>query len=184
MRRASEFLQSLLIGAVLLLGGACDRTPAATQRHAPLPAAEQDSAVQEVTAQAVGQAIVAVQRAALVDTAQLLQDRPPPAQALALFEAKEQQWIDQLLPLGAQEQRFDAMQRRSVRLQVSLFHQQLQRDPELIKLFKAYTQAVNHYIDVDPELHRRLARVNIITQYAFHDLLRKQAPEEALRLGL
>ena len=48
----------------------------------------------------------------------------------------------------------------------------------------ALSQAVQRFNSTDPALARELTSLNIITQYAFFDLLKKQEPEEAKRLGI
>jgi hypothetical protein len=49
--------------------------------------------------------------------------------------------------------------------------------------YATYGEAVTHYFD-NKELHKLLTDFNIITQYADFELLKKQAPEEASRLGI
>ncbi|MBN1944366.1 MAG: hypothetical protein JW797_01765 [Bradymonadales bacterium] len=46
------------------------------------------------------------------------------------------------------------------------------------------TEAVNHYRPMDNEVANRISAFNIITQYANFELLRRQAPAEAERLGI
>ncbi len=46
------------------------------------------------------------------------------------------------------------------------------------------TEVSGHYISVDADVANMIADLNIITQYAFFDLLRDQSPEEADRLGV
>jgi hypothetical protein len=50
--------------------------------------------------------------------------------------------------------------------------------------FQAVTDAASHYRSADSDLANLIARMNTLTQYAFFDLLRKQEPEEAKRLGI
>jgi hypothetical protein len=51
-------------------------------------------------------------------------------------------------------------------------------------IFKAYSEGQQYYSQKDPNLGKTLKDFNIITQYAFFDLLKKQAPKEAERLGI
>ncbi|MFO8184569.1 MAG: hypothetical protein R6U39_10410 [Candidatus Aegiribacteria sp.] len=46
------------------------------------------------------------------------------------------------------------------------------------------SEASSHYHSMDTELSALLSEVNIITQYAFFELLEDQRPEEAERLGV
>ncbi len=48
----------------------------------------------------------------------------------------------------------------------------------------ALSQAVQRFNPTDPALARELTSLNIITQYAFFELLKKQDPDEARRLGI
>ena len=50
-------------------------------------------------------------------------------------------------------------------------------------LFKEYQEGQSFYKD-NPELYNLIGDFNTITQYAFFDLLKKQLPEEASRLGI
>jgi hypothetical protein len=48
----------------------------------------------------------------------------------------------------------------------------------------ALSQAVQRFNSTDPALAKELTSLNVITQYAFFELLQKQEPEEAKRLGI
>ena len=50
--------------------------------------------------------------------------------------------------------------------------------------YKAYAKTTTFYTTEDAELGRHVQSFNIITQYAFFELLRKQEPAEAQRLGI
>jgi hypothetical protein len=46
------------------------------------------------------------------------------------------------------------------------------------------SDAVNHYRNEDNDFANTLAEFNTLTQYADFDLLKKQKPDEATRLGI
>ena len=50
--------------------------------------------------------------------------------------------------------------------------------------YAVYMELYKSYAATDSEFGNLLASFNILTQYADFDLLRKQAPEEAARLGI
>ncbi len=46
------------------------------------------------------------------------------------------------------------------------------------------SQAGSEYWNIDMEVSNEIASFNVITQYAFYELLKQQMPEEAERLGI
>ena len=48
----------------------------------------------------------------------------------------------------------------------------------------ALSTATARFTQTDPALSKEIASLNILTQYAFFDLLKKQEPAEAARLGI
>ena len=69
--------------------------------------------------------------------------------------------------------------RKTVDAQISLKLNAIPSD-----LFHLYSQAHQYYSPKDRELAELISGFNIITQYANFDLLKKQAPAEAERLGI
>jgi hypothetical protein len=132
----------------------------------------------------LGEAVVATYLNAIDDSAELLADRPPSAQAQASFEPLLERHIQSLVALGRQIEKLRPDQRAQVEQAVRRVNTQLQYDADLKPRYNAYFDAVRHYSASDPEFGRRLQTVNILTQYAFFDLLRRQAPDEAERLGV
>ena len=51
-------------------------------------------------------------------------------------------------------------------------------------VFKPFSEGQQFYMKKDPNLGKLIKDFNIITQYAFFDLLKKQDPKEAERLGI
>jgi len=51
-------------------------------------------------------------------------------------------------------------------------------------MYDYYTTAVSEYQELDYDLGSELASFNTLSQYAFYELLKKQLPDEAKRLGL
>ena len=50
--------------------------------------------------------------------------------------------------------------------------------------YTAFKENQQYYFSKDQELHKIIMSFNIITQYAQFELLKKQEPEEAKRLGI
>ncbi len=108
----------------------------------------------------------------------ILEDRPSADEARAsLTEIKEAK-IEMLVPLGRKREAMSEEDRATVD---RILNRRITMVPG--DLFKQYAEARRHY-QGDRTLALLIADFNIITQYANFDLLKKQLPAEAERLGL
>ncbi|WP_301045721.1 hypothetical protein [Vannielia sp.] len=57
-------------------------------------------------------------------------------------------------------------------------------EPEAKAVYANYQGVWKAYVGGDQDFFKKIQSLNILTQYAFFDLLRKQAPDEADRLGV
>lgn len=136
------------------------------------------------TAQEIGDAVVEVYLSTLRDTGSMLAERPPVEQVRNQFRKLKEESVQQLVTLGKQVAQMSPGERAVVERAVSLANVGLQYNDELKPIYADYSAAANHYLNQDREFFRELQSINILTQYAFFELLRKQEPEEAARLGI
>ncbi|MGB0133734.1 hypothetical protein [Dokdonella sp.] len=167
---------------VLILGvSGCGRSGTDATSQSQPPANSRSIAPQP---DQLGAAISDIHLRAMKETAAMLQGKPSPDQIAAQFAESKQQWIAEMVALGQQVEKLDDADRKRVEAAVRTMYRQLQSDPALSADWQAFSAAINAYINSDPAFHRELKPLNILTQYAFFDLLREQAPREAERLGL
>ena len=104
----------------------------------------------------------------------------PPAEEIkpALTEYKEE-CITKLVELGKTKEGFTDAEKAQVNSALRMKMAEVGSD-----MFTEYGNATNFYIDKDKETFDLFGSFNIITQYADFELLKKQEPEEAKRLGI
>jgi hypothetical protein len=109
----------------------------------------------------------------------VLKDKPAPADAKAMLADMKAWTIELMVGLGKEREALPVADRAVV--------DRVTRERLAInvpaELFKEYQDGMAFYSS-DAELHKLIGEFNIITQYAFFDLLKKQLPEEAKRLGI
>lgn len=108
----------------------------------------------------------------------VMNDKPPAADVKAMLADLKSWTIELMVGLGREREALSEADRAVVDRVLS---QRIAGVPA--ELFKEYQAGQQHYKD-DRELFRLIADFNIITQYANFDLLKKQLPEEAKRLGI
>jgi len=169
-------LLCLVVLSCLACGGQDEVTPAdpGTEGN-PEPAAAPSS---PETPEDVGEAIGAIYVDAMKKVIEMGKDHPPFEEIKPKLKALKDECISRLVKLGkvkdglAEEQK--AKINRTVRAKMA----------EVRSLFTEYGNAANYYMNKDRETYELFTSFNVITQYADFDLLRKQEPEEAKRLGI
>lgn len=128
----------------------------------------------------LGGRIATIWEGCIRDIVSLLGGMPAVDQAIKdRVQEMKQAAIETLVALGKARAPRDTSKRAYVDL---IFTNRMGRfDPGT---FKAFGDIVNHYRKVDKDLATEISSFNIITQYTNFELLRKQAPAEADRLGL
>jgi hypothetical protein len=172
---------ALALLCLLLAVGGCGRsqtdeagtTTASAGSQAPAQSVEQ-----------LGESIREIYLRAMRETTTMLQDKPSPDQVAAELADSKQQWIAEMVALGRQIEKLDEAEQQRAHAAVRSMYRDLQKDPGLSADWQAFNRSINAYIASDPEFFRELKPLNILTQYAFFDLLRQQTPKEAERLGL
>jgi len=127
----------------------------------------------------LGQAIGAIYLEGLNQVTEMLKDRPEPADVKPKLQELKESTIQKLVELGRKREAMNEADRAAVE---AASRTVLNTVPA--ELFKAYQDAQSYYLPKDNDLFNLIADFNIITQYAFFDLLKKQAPKEAERLGI
>ncbi len=108
----------------------------------------------------------------------MLNDKPPAADAKAMLTDVKQWTIELMVGLGRAREALPAGERAKAEAALSRRLAAVPAD-----LSKEY-QAGQAFFQGDRECCQLIADFNIITQYAHFDLLKKQLPEKAKRLGI
>ncbi|QDC08880.1 hypothetical protein FHY55_06330 [Oceanicola sp. D3] len=132
----------------------------------------------------VGEKVGQIWLDALAETAQMVEGTPPAEDIKADFTAMKEAKITELVELGHEIAEMDASSKAQVEAKVSSAYNKASMDPDISAQYKTYFEAQKAYQKSDSEFFNELKAINILTQYAFFDLLKQQAPEEAERLGL
>ena len=197
--RFNRVMQAVCLSLGLMLLSACgDDNADANDPTARATGAEQtqsapasggvDIAAAE-TPEEVGKAVADLYISALETLNQTLADHPSADAAVPLLREIHDQHVDGLVTLGRRIENMTSDQEAIVAAAVSKAQSGLQYDEQLKPIYTAYQALNKHYIQTgamsNSETFRSLFNgFNIITQYAFFDVLKKQEPEEAKRLGI
>jgi hypothetical protein len=127
----------------------------------------------------LGKAIADNYLTALKKVNELMKDRPEPADLSPKVEALKEETIKQMVEVGHKVAKLDDAGKKKVDAKVSMALGNTPGD-----VFKAFSEGQMFYQKKDPNLGKNIKDFNIITQYGLFDLLKKQAPKEAERLGI
>lgn len=116
--------------------------------------------------------------------AQLAGAPEPTPELGAKLEAIKEAAVTELVELGRKIEKMSPDDRALVERTVRLALSGVQSNPDSSAIYENYQTAWNAYVGGDPEFFEKIKSLNILTQYAFFDLLREQEPEEADRLGV
>lgn len=162
----------LAVLAVTMLAGCGGGQQATAEESAETPAAE-------MAPDQLGKAIGDVYLEKLTAVGDLLKDRPEPAVVRPKLEALKADAIERLVELGKQKETLSAADQATVNGAVRIAISQVPSS-----VFSAYADGQSHYFSIDHDLADLIASFNVITQYADFELLKKQEPDEAKRLGI
>lgn len=161
----------MLLGACMLMG--CDPQELHTDQQA-------DCVI--LSAEEIGESMVSLYRRAITETAALVKGQPPADVIRKQFESNLALYQQHMLKLGQHVQHLDPTQKRVVENAIRMEHRHLQSDPAAKQLFAEFSSGIHPYHN-DPELYATLKSINIITQFAFFDLLQQQVPDATARWG-
>ena len=156
-------------------GAACGKKAGPTGST---PAAAPPVAAEAGAAENLGKKIGSSYIETLKQVVAMMQDKPAAFDAKAMLTDMKAWTIELMIGLGKEREALPAGERVVVDRVLS---QRIVSVPS--DLFKDFQEGQVYYKD-DRELFELIADFNIITQYANFDLLKKQLPEEAKRLGL
>lgn len=167
-----------LIVVLVFAGAACGKKDAA-----PAAASSPEEQVRTVseaagTAENLGQKIGSSYVLTLEQAVAMVKDRLPAEELKTMLKEMKTGTIDIMVGLGKEREALSPEDRAVVD---SVINRRIASVP--MDLFNALRDGQTHYKD-DAELFNLIADFNIISQYANFDLLKKQLPEEALRLGI
>jgi hypothetical protein len=127
----------------------------------------------------LGKAIADNYLDALKKVNELMKDRPEPGDLTPKVEALKEETIKKMVEVGQKVAKLDEAGKKQVDAKVSLAFSNTPGD-----VFKAFSEGQMFYQKKDANLGKSIKDFNIITQYALFDLLKKQTPKEAERLGI
>jgi hypothetical protein len=179
-------LLSLALLAVIALATACGGSSDAATTTAPAGSATTAATTAATAAPAtaspaeLGEQIGTVYVNALRDVALLLKDKPEAAAVRSQVEQLKNDTVTKLVELGKAREAMSTSDRAQV-------------DSKITKAldgaagqdwYTTYNDVWTHYSSADIEFGNLIAAFNVIGQYANFDLLKKQLPDEATRLGI
>jgi len=164
-----------LIVMLIAAGAACGKKAAAPETEAPAAKAEAPAVG---SPENLGQKIGSSYIETLKQVTAMLNDRLPAEDLKAMLKDMKAGTIDLMIGLGREREAFSPADRAAVDRVLSGRISGVPMD-----LFKEYQDGQAFYKS-DAELFTLIADFNIITQYANFDLLKKQLPDEAARLGI
>ncbi len=128
------------------------------------------------------EAVYAIYDDCITELDGLVGEKPEPDAALKeKVETLKVSVISRLLPLGAMRAEMAESDQKSASAQLGSKMIGISKNPGW---GRTQNDARIHYAKSDPGLAALIASFNIITQYAQYELLKKQEPAEAERLGL
>jgi hypothetical protein len=157
-------------------GGGEQSTPPETANLATPAAAEKKAAL---TPEEIGQKAGDLYIQAMSDLAAALKAKPAASEVKGKIESMREEYIQKLVGLGKLREKLDTSDRSKVDSQMRMKVRSVYNSPD----YSTFNEVQKHYFS-DQDFHKIVLSFNIITQYASFDLLRKQAPEEAARLGI
>jgi hypothetical protein len=132
------------------------------------------------TPEEIGEEIGAVYVRCLEDVTAAMEGLPPAAELEPEVVELRDACIDDLVELGRQREGLEGSANATVNAEVG---SAMRRVPS--ELFQAFSDRQFHYqTSGDRDLANLIADFNVITQYADFELLKKQSPKEAERLGI
>ncbi len=133
----------------------------------------------EMSPAEIGQQIADLYVKTMGELVELLKDKPEAAVAMPNVEVLKETCVIEMVELGRKRESLDAAGRSAVDSQISMKMNSFYNDP----VFTSFNDIQQHYFQ-NQDFHKLVMSFNIITQYANFDLLKKQEPEEAQRLGI
>jgi hypothetical protein len=143
------------------------------------PIASKAEKSEEMSPADLGKEIAALYEKSMTELTDMLKDKPAVDEVKTKVEALKEGYVAKLVEYGRKREALDASGRASVDSQIRIKTNSMYNQP----VWTAYNDIQQHYFQ-DRDFHKIIMSFNIITQYANFDLLKKQEPDEAERLGI
>jgi hypothetical protein len=167
----------LVAFAVFACGGGEEQSVANESAQQPTEKKAEQKA--EMSPKEIGQQVGELYVKTMGELVDLLKDKPDAAEAMSDIETLKEACVTKMVDLGRKREALDEAGRSAVDLEIRLKANSLNNDP----IFTSFNDIQQHYFQ-NRDFHKLVMSFNIITQYAIFDLLKKQEPEEAQRLGI
>ncbi len=152
---------------------------AAQEETAEQPVIKKVKKKKEMTPAELGQKIGDLYVQALSEVTEMLKDKPVASEVSPKVAELKEMYVKKLVKLGKSREALDTAGKATVDSRIRLKVNAIYNQPWYAK----YNEIQQHYFK-DREFHKSVLSFNIIGQYANFDLLKKQEPEEAKRLGI
>jgi hypothetical protein len=143
------------------------------------PAEKKAEQKAEMSPAEIGQQVGELYFKTMGEVVELLKEKPEVSEVSAKVETMKEDCVAKLVELGKKRESLNETGRAAVDSQINMKVNSLYNDP----VFASFNDIQQHYFQ-DQDFHKVVMSFNIITQYAIFDLLKKQEPEEAQRLGI
>ncbi|MFC2165795.1 hypothetical protein ACFLT2_12480 [Acidobacteriota bacterium] len=157
-------------------GGKEQSSPVETAERQVAPKVEKSS---ELSPTELGQKIADLYAKAMTDLTDMLKEKPSVDEVQSKVKVMKEDYVAKLVEFGRKREALDASGKATVDSKLRMKMSSLYKDP----VFTDFNEIQKHYFQ-NKEFHKIVMSFNIITQYADFDLLKKQDPEEAERLGI
>lgn len=174
-----KILSLCLITALLVFACSGGEESAAESQSSSQPVEKKAEQKAEIAPAEIGQQIADLYVEAMGDLVELLEDKPEASEVQAKVQALKEETVAEMVELGKKREALDTAGRSTVDSQIRMKISSFYKDP----IFTSFNDIQQHYFQAR-DFHGLVMSFNIITQYANFDLLKKQEPEEARRLGI
>jgi hypothetical protein len=172
------FSLCLLIAVLVFACGGGEESSMESQ-STPQPAEKKAEQTAEMSPTEIGQQVADLYVNTMGELVETLKDKPEAADVMPNVEALKEECVTKMVELGRKREALDETGRSTVDSQIRMKMSSLYNDP----VFTSFNDIQQHYFQ-NQDFHKLVMSFNIITQYANFDLLKKQEPEEAQRLGI
>lgn len=160
-------------------GGEKEATTRKKTENTEKQAEQQVEKKKEMNPDELGQEIGDLYVHGLQEVTEFLKSMPEVSQVRPQVEEMKEMYVQKLVELGKQREALDASDKAKVDLKIRLKLSSTYSAP----WYTTYNQVQENYFK-DRDFHKIILSFNVIGQYANFDLLKKQEPEEAKRLGI
>lgn len=132
----------------------------------------------------VGHQVFGIYVDTMAEANALLEGAPQAAEVADEIAQIKESGIEKLVLLGREIAEMSDRDRAIVEATVSQSLSGMRNDPQTKMIYEDYQSIWQAYNGGDPAVFDNIKSLNILTQYAFFELLRAQEPSEADRLGV